>query len=106
MRPFTTMRPVCKIMDYVRCCRKRSLVQKQLLLPMFLAGSEVAEHEMRLFVREYCEWWKEQSRYNMFSSVLTLLEQIWQENDSAPYMEWWGSKTTCRGQDSLQFLFG
>ncbi|KAE8147898.1 fungal-specific transcription factor domain-containing protein [Aspergillus avenaceus] len=92
-------------LNHVRCCRRTSQTQKQLLLPVFVAGSETADDEMRDLVRSYCRWWGERSRYNMFHSVPVLLEDIWSGN------KWWGEvvdeKTRAPADGSkVQFLFG
>ncbi|KAL5350691.1 hypothetical protein ACLOAV_004260 [Pseudogymnoascus australis] len=108
-RPLILTWLVRKTMDHVRCCRRTSQTQKQLLLPVFLAGSEMTDDEMRRFTRQYCKWWANRSRYNMFNSVSSLLEDIWEEDHSHT---WWGSvidrKTRSSGvcDPDIQFLFG
>lgn len=106
-RPRSISRLVRLILDHVRCERRTSQIQKQLLLPVFLAGSETADEDMREFVKKYCWYWAEKSRYEMFSSVPALLEEIWSAEG------WWGSvidrKTTSTAQGQMvgmQFLFG
>lgn len=97
------------VLDHIRCCQRTSLIQKQLLLPVFLAGSETMDSDSREMVRNYCEWWTEKSRYKMFHTVSTLLEEIWQDPS---YTSWWGSavdrKTKHRQstEESMSFLFG
>ncbi|KAE8366377.1 fungal-specific transcription factor domain-containing protein [Aspergillus caelatus] len=94
-------------LNHVRCCRRTSQTQKQLLLPVFLAGSETGDEEMRDLARGYCRWWGERSRYNMFHSVPVLLEDIWGGD------KWWGGvvdektkgASTAEGSN-VQFLFG
>ncbi|KFY08400.1 hypothetical protein V492_06265 [Pseudogymnoascus sp. VKM F-4246] len=108
-RPLILTWLVRKTMDHVRCCRRTSQTQKQLLLPVFLAGSEMTDEEMRGFARQYCEWWANKSRYNMFNSVSSLLEDIWEEGHSNA---WWGSvidrktRSTGVGDPGVQYLFG
>jgi hypothetical protein len=80
-RPLNLKWLVRKTLDHVRCCRRMSQTQKQLLLPVFLAGSETTDQEMRHFTRKYCQWWVTRSRYNMFNSVSSLLEEIWAEDN-------------------------
>jgi hypothetical protein len=75
---------VRKTLDHIRCCRRSSQTQKQLLLPVFLAGSETSDEDMRVFVKRYCAYWAEKSRYSMFNSVPTLLDEIWSTGN------WWG----------------
>ncbi|PLB49686.1 hypothetical protein P170DRAFT_357297 [Aspergillus steynii IBT 23096] len=104
-RPAAIPRLLRITLDHVRCCRRTSQTQKQLLLPVFLAGSETGDEEMQQVVREYCQWWGERSRYNMFHSVPTLLEDVWGGN------KWWGAvvdeKTRAAGNGAkVQFLFG
>lgn len=104
-RPRSLSRLVRITLDHVRCCRKTSLTQKQVLLPVFLAASETSSEEMRDIARNYCRWWGDRSRYHMFHSVPALLEEIWAGNC------WWGSiidsktrKTT--GHVPVEFLLG
>lgn len=94
-------------LNHVKCCRRTSQTQKQLLLPVFLAGSETGDEEMRDMARGYCRWWSERSRYNMFHSVPVLLEDIWNGDT------WWGdvvdekTKGASSAEGSnVQFLFG
>ncbi|RAH79666.1 hypothetical protein BO86DRAFT_435775 [Aspergillus japonicus CBS 114.51] len=106
-------RPVRKIVDHTRCCRRSSQTQKQLLLPVFLAGSETLDPDLREFVTDYCAYWSEKSQYSMFDSVPVLLREIWASG------MWWGavvdSKTKGgqeearqgqQGATATQFLFG
>lgn len=58
-----------RIINHSQCCRRTSQTQKQLLLPIFLAGCETADAEMREFVKGYCTYWGERSRYSMFNSA-------------------------------------
>jgi hypothetical protein len=99
---------VRRTLDHIRCCRRSPLTQKQLLLPIFLADSDTLDEEMRGFVKECCLYWGEKSRYGMFNSVPTLLDEIWSTG------KWWGvvidSKTKTPaagpGQGLTQLLFG
>lgn len=65
----------------IRCVRRSSQTQKQLLLPAFIAGSETSDPELRRFVCAYCDWWSNKSRYKMFDTMRRLLLQIWEEMD-------------------------
>lgn len=67
----------------IRCVRKSSQTQKQLLLPAFIAGSETSDPELRRFICAYCDWWSDKSRYKMFDTVSKLLPQIWDEVDKS-----------------------
>ncbi|GLA60364.1 hypothetical protein AtubIFM54640_000815 [Aspergillus tubingensis] len=97
-----------RTLDHIRCCRRSSQTQKQLLLPIFLAGSETSDEEMRGFVKDYCSYWGDKSRYNMFHSVPALLDEIWAKK------KWWGavidsrtkSPTPGMGKAPEQLLFG
>ncbi|KAJ3550925.1 hypothetical protein NPX13_g11446 [Xylaria arbuscula] len=75
-------------MNHVLACRRSSTVQKQLLLPVFLAGCEITDEYLQQQALLYCHWWNEQARYEMFLTVAGLLEEIWVKNDPR---EWWGS---------------
>ena len=66
---------VRRTLDYIRCCqRSSSQTLKQLLLPVFLAGSETSDEGMPPFVKDYCAYWAETSRYSMLNSVPTLMK--------------------------------
>jgi hypothetical protein len=81
------------VLDHVRCIPQTAIVQKQTLLPVFLAAAEVGEEATRSFVRQYCAHWSSTARYSMFGTVLTLLEIIWADwSDSARESYWWGVK--------------
>ncbi|KAK2756180.1 hypothetical protein FQN54_005588 [Arachnomyces sp. PD_36] len=109
-RPPRSIRRLLRLtVDHIRCVRRTSQIQKQLLLPIFLAGSEASDADTHEFVKEYCRYWAEKTRYEMFSSVPVLLQEIW---DSG---EWWGcvvdrkTKTGSAMQGQVvatQFLFG
>lgn len=112
-RPSATLRLTCSVLQHTRNCRKTSQAQKQLLLPIFLAGAEARDEDMRDTVRSFCLWWGARSRYGMFYSVFNLLEEYWTEihyESKSPV--WWGSfldeKSTTRktGESTTQFLFG
>jgi Fungal specific transcription factor domain len=82
-----------EILDHIRCIPKTATVQKQVLLPVFLAGAEVGDEPVRDFVRDYCSYWSAKSGYLMFNTVATLLETIWTEWDvSIRDSYWWGVK--------------
>lgn len=105
-RPLAVHKLVRKTIDSIRCCRQTSQTQKQLLLPVFLAGSETSDENMRDFVKSYCSYWGEKSRYGMFNSTPVLLDEIWASN------KWWGeiidskTKSSSHGQGQTQLLFG
>ena len=103
-------------LDHVRCCRRSSPVQKQLLLPVFLAGCETSNRRDRDFALEYCDWWTQNCRYRMFASVYELLQSYWavQSNTGIDITDiWWGSFIDERltasqqaGQGSCSILLG
>jgi hypothetical protein len=88
------------ILDAVRCIPQTEVIQKQLLLPVFLAGAEFETEWDRSFVRHYCKHWSEVSRYYHFESVTELLEGIWNEWDVTTRDEyWWGHKINPKSSD-------
>ena len=96
------------VLDSVRCCRPESAMQKQLLLPVFVAGAEARDVYSRDFVRLYCDSWYQQSRYTLFHEASMLLQEIWTQkdlgaNDSAV---WWGSIIDGKQTYGGEFLFG
>ena len=81
------------ILDCVRCIPQAEFFQKQLLLPVFLAGSEVESVVDRAFIRHYFQYWNETSRFEHFGSAGELLEDIWNDwNVSKRDVYWWGTK--------------
>lgn len=79
------------VLDHVRCIPETAIVQKQALLPVFLAASEVGDEPTRSFVRQYCAHWSSTARYSMFGTVSTLLERIWSQRDESDQQNyWWG----------------
>ena len=96
------------LLDSVRSCRSVAALPKQLLFPVFLAGSESMDLYSRNFVKEYCEEWYRNCRYTMFVETLELLQEIWTQKDMRrnDFSVWWGSiigKNQPRGSG---FLFG
>jgi hypothetical protein len=88
------------VLDSVRCIPQRAVIQKQLLLPIFLAGSEVEAEWDRFFVRQYCRHWSEKSRFYHFESVAEMLEDIWKDwNVSARETYWWAHKIAVKPRD-------
>lgn len=95
-------------LDSVRCCRPDSPLQKQLLLPVFLAGSEAVDSYSRSFVDDYCERWYSKCRYSMFREASALLHDIWARRDreTNQFAVWWGSVMDDKQADGRGFLFG
>lgn len=112
-RPPAALQLTCAIVEHTRNCRKTSQAQKQLLLPIFLAGAEARDQNMRDTVRSFCLWWGARSRYRMFYSVLTLLDEYWNlPRHKSGNPTWWGSfldeKSVAQDDTgrNIQFLFG
>ncbi|KAH7108793.1 fungal-specific transcription factor domain-containing protein [Dactylonectria estremocensis] len=97
-----------KTLNNVLSCRRNLMLQKQLLLPVFLAGCETKDKFLRQEARDYCNWWNEKTRYDMFLTTTALLEEVWATKDP---QSWWGSiiddKTRAgTGSAARQYLFG
>ncbi|KAK0637897.1 hypothetical protein DIS24_g10353 [Lasiodiplodia hormozganensis] len=95
-----------KTLNHVWCCRRSTMVQKQLLLPVFLAGCETKDPALRALASEYCSWWSEKTRYDMFTTASILLDEVWASTSTT---SWWGSVIDEKsGGNSLsyQYLFG
>jgi hypothetical protein len=101
------------ILDHVNSCRRTSIVQKQAIFPLFLAGCEMTDQFSRQSIREYCQYWDRLSGYNLFITASSLLEEIWTEQ-AGPYGNavWWGGVIDRKQQAHqshgapLQFCFG
>lgn len=96
------------ILDSVRCCRPDSSLQKQLLLPVFLAGSEAMDVYSRSLVEQYCEAWYINCRYTMFKDTLALLQDVWARRDreANKFTVWWGPIVDEKQSDGSGYLFG
>jgi hypothetical protein len=98
-----------KTLNHVSACRHTSMLQKQLLLPVFLAGCETSDNHLRDAVRFYCNWWTERTRYDMFLTAEGLLQEVWNQGNSHA---WWGSVIDSKSRanmgsgESRQYLFG
>lgn len=95
-----------KTLNNMSSCRRSVMVQKQLLLPVFLAACETDDENLRDEARDYCKWWAGQTRYEMFITSLGMLEEVWAS--SADTNNWWGSLIDEKfGYGSTQqYLFG
>lgn len=81
------------VLDHVRCIRKYSSTQKQVLIPVFLAAGETGDENGRDFVRQYCKHWSSRSRYFMFDTAETIIERIWDDWQVLTRdVYWWGVK--------------
>lgn len=79
------------IMEHARCIRKENTFQKQILLPIFLAGAEMKREEDKAFVREYCSWWTRMCGSKMFIDACSYCEEIWAlSNTPEAQGVWWG----------------
>lgn len=79
------------ILDSVRCIPETDFTQKQMLLPVFLAGAEAGTERDRSVARSYCAFWDQTSRFGHFGSAGQMLEEIWAgwaEDNRSDY--WWG----------------
>ncbi|KAK5707126.1 hypothetical protein LTR17_020998 [Elasticomyces elasticus] len=45
------------VLDHIRCIPRTEIVQKQVLLPLFLAAAEAGDETTRDFARTYCAYW-------------------------------------------------
>ncbi|KAF2812325.1 uncharacterized protein BDZ99DRAFT_383101, partial [Mytilinidion resinicola] len=82
------------ILDHVRCIPATEVIQKQVLLPVFLAASEAGDEQGRSFARQYCKHWNVASRTYHFQATAELLEEIWKDwRPSTRDAYWWGLKT-------------
>ena len=81
------------ILDAVRCIPESDFTQKQVLLPVFLAGAEAGAERDRIIARSYCTYWDTKSRFGHFDSAEHILEDIWSGwSEDTRSWYWWGSK--------------
>lgn len=102
-----------RILDHIHRIRPETVIQKQVLLPLFLAGSEATEERLRKQAHSFCRFRSPRNGYRMFQDVGDLLEHVWkerQECSSGRY--WWGDTvdrySTAGPTDPMraQFLLG
>ncbi|KAF2096212.1 hypothetical protein NA57DRAFT_78980 [Rhizodiscina lignyota] len=95
-----------KALNNVLSCRRSVMIQKQLLLPVFLAACETDDEYLREEARDYCNWWGVKTRYDMFLTTLGLLEEVWAA--AADPDSWWGSLIDQKSgiSSTRQYLFG
>ncbi len=96
-------------LDHVAACRPTSLIQKQLLFPVFIAGSETRNIAHRESAAEYCRRWYRKFGYQMYPAVLDVMEAVWAEQDAGNEGFWWGIELDFRRAkegDFVQFCFG
>ncbi|KAI1771445.1 fungal-specific transcription factor domain-containing protein [Hypoxylon cercidicola] len=94
-----------KTLNNMLSCRQSVMIQKQLLLPVFLAACETEDAKLRNEARNYCKWWASKTRYEMFITSLGLLEEVWAATDPD---SWWGAliDQKFRVGSTRQYLFG
>ncbi len=79
------------ILDHIRCIKQDALIQKQVLIPIFLAAAEAGDESDRTFARQYNHNWSSRCRYYMFETAQTILEKIWVDWDQDTRdVYWWG----------------
>ncbi|KAJ5175041.1 uncharacterized protein N7482_000918 [Penicillium canariense] len=65
--------------------------QKQALLPLFLAASEMESFRFRRIAVDFCERWKKRSGIWLNQTAMELLETVWAAVDENPNGDiWWG----------------
>jgi hypothetical protein len=91
--------------DHVRWIAQSDDIQRQVLIPMFLAGAEMRTKGNRDFVRNYCMHWSALPGFRQFQIVLELLEDIWQQSDLTPGIAFcWANRVSPR--DWLSVISG
>ncbi|OQV07430.1 Fungal specific transcription factor domain-containing protein [Cladophialophora immunda] len=96
-------------LDHIAACRPTSLIQKQLLFAVFIAGSEARNIAHRELVEEYCRRWYRKFGYQMYMTVLDVMEAVWAKHDAGEDDFWWGDELDARRAeegDFVQFCFG
>ena len=95
-----------KTLNSVQACRKGHLIQKTVLLPVFLAACETDDENLKEEARDYCRWWGGKTRYDMFITTLALLEEVWAASGNPE--SWWGSLIDQKSAlgSSTQYLLG
>ena len=77
------------VMDHVQWIPSSADIQKQVLLPVFLAGAEMRAPTSRKFVADYCSHWSKASRFGHFDTARDILQDLWQAMEADGKM-WWG----------------
>ncbi|SLM34267.1 Zn(2)-C6 fungal-type DNA-binding domain [Lasallia pustulata] len=102
-----------RILGHIHCIKQETVIQKQVLLPLFLAGCEATEKKLRKQAKDFCRVWSQRNGYRMFQDVGDLLEHVWKDRqNSADGRYWWGhtvdqyNTTEPTNPMRSQFLFG
>lgn len=96
-------------LEHVHACRTTFLIQKQTMLPVFLAGAEARDPAQRKFALEFCSRWYTRFGYQMFNTVSEVMEAVWTEQDLGHDDYWWGDELDSRRAKEgsfVQFCFG
>ncbi|KAK5036478.1 hypothetical protein LTS07_002205 [Exophiala sideris] len=99
------------VLDHVISIQDSSSIRKQLLLAVFLAGAETKSDSHRGFIRDYCAKWFDVYGYQMFTTALEILEELWSSNETDDGEIWWGDvldvrrRTDTRNSEA-DFCFG
>ena len=85
------------IFDCVQGIPQTNIVQKQVLIPLFLAAAEVGDSR-RAMASSYLSHWNTVSRFYHFDSVARILEGIWKDwTPKTRRTYWWGDKVPAGG---------
>jgi hypothetical protein len=95
------------ILDHACSCRDDQFLARQALLPLFFAGSEMADLSAQNRIKALCFSWNERTRYHMFGAMVPLLEDVWTaQRANGPEYVWWGQivdrKVSANSRHSLQ----
>lgn len=97
-------------LDHVASVRLSSDTLKQLTLTIFLAGAETNDERHKDLIRAYCERWFQTFGYDMFPSVISILEEVWASQEAPEEELWWGDVIDARrqraGGGDFDFCFG
>lgn len=86
---------------------KHVQIQKQVLLPVLIAGAEIRDSKCRDMIREYCQYWSKEVGFWMFSSILDMLEKGWEQmdNNERPHCCWYETLRS-DAQNDTEYLVG
>lgn len=79
------------VVDHVVSCRDVNMVARQALLPLFFAGCELQDRSTRAQIVKLCSMWDKRTRYHMFGGAISLLEEVWADQETEGWKNvWWG----------------